>query len=187
MRTAYDPRWDAFWKKSLDRNPPEYSKILHKVLQGEDNRDRNQNLNRMPLTHKIEHHEGMVQETHPNPQILARLNLRRWRMTGEESGTNLAQRKKRRSPGSRNFDGGGDSRARAQALAENKRRKETAARHTRARALSARTGSPDAFYVAPDVSGDHRTHAQRRMDFGIAPDDGHRTLALASGASDHVR
>ena len=47
-------------------------------------------------------------------------------------------------------------------------------------------GSPDALYVAPDASGDHRTHAQRRMQFCITPDDGHRTLALASGASGHA-
>jgi len=48
-------------------------------------------------------------------------------------------------------------------------------------------GSPDALYVALDASGDHRTHAQRGMQIGIAPDDGHRTLALASGASGHAR
>ena len=47
--------------------------------------------------------------------------------------------------------------------------------------------SPDALKVAPDASGDHRTHAQRGLHFGIAPDDGHRTLALASGASGHAR
>ena len=40
---------------------------------------------------------------------------------------------------------------------------------------------------SPDASGDHRTHAQRGLRFGIAPDDGHRTLALASGASGHAR
>ena len=44
-------------------------------------------------------------------------------------------------------------------------------------------GSPDALYVAPDASGDHLTHAQRGLHFGFAPDDGHRTLALVSGAS----
>ena len=43
-------------------------------------------------------------------------------------------------------------------------------------------GSPDALYVALDASGDHRTHAQRGFQIGIPPDDGHRTLALASGA-----
>ena len=48
-------------------------------------------------------------------------------------------------------------------------------------------GSPDALYVAPDASGDHRTHAQRGLHFGIAPDDRHRTLALASGASGDAR
>jgi len=48
-------------------------------------------------------------------------------------------------------------------------------------------GSPDALYVAPDASGDHRTHAHRGLHFGIAPDDGHRTLALASGALGHAR
>jgi len=48
-------------------------------------------------------------------------------------------------------------------------------------------GSPDAINVAPDASGDHRTHAQRDMQKCIASDDGHRTLALASGASGHAR
>ena len=48
-------------------------------------------------------------------------------------------------------------------------------------------GSPDALYVAPDASGDHRTHAQRGMQNCITPDDGHRTLALASGALWHAR
>ena len=43
-------------------------------------------------------------------------------------------------------------------------------------------GSPDVLKVAPDAFGDHRTHAQRDMQNCIAPDDGHRTLALASGA-----
>ena len=46
-------------------------------------------------------------------------------------------------------------------------------------------GSPDALNEAPDASGDHRTHAQRGLQNGIAPDDRHRTLALASGASGH--
>ena len=49
------------------------------------------------------------------------------------------------------------------------------------------TGSPDALNVAPDASGDHQTHAQRGMQNGIAPDDGHRTLALASGAPGYAR
>ena len=48
-------------------------------------------------------------------------------------------------------------------------------------------GSPDALKVAPDASGDHRTHAQRGFQNGIAPDDGHRTMALASGALGHAR
>jgi len=48
-------------------------------------------------------------------------------------------------------------------------------------------GSRDALKVAPDASGDHRTHAQRGMQIGTAPDDGHRTLVLASGASGHAR
>jgi len=48
-------------------------------------------------------------------------------------------------------------------------------------------GSPDALNVAPDTFGDHRTHAQRGLQIGTAPDDGHRMLALASGASGHAR
>ena len=48
-------------------------------------------------------------------------------------------------------------------------------------------GSPDALKVAPDASGDHRTHAQRGLQIGMSPDDGHRTLALASGALGHAR
>ena len=47
-------------------------------------------------------------------------------------------------------------------------------------------GSPDALKVAPDASSDHRTHAQRSMQKCIAPDDGHRTLDLASGALGHA-
>jgi len=47
-------------------------------------------------------------------------------------------------------------------------------------------GSPNAHNVAPDASGDHRTHAQRGFRIGEPPDDGHRTLALASGALGHA-
>ena len=49
------------------------------------------------------------------------------------------------------------------------------------------SGSLDALNVAPDASGDHRTHAQRGMQIDISPDDGHRTRALASGALGHAR
>jgi len=48
------------------------------------------------------------------------------------------------------------------------------------------TGSPDALKVAPDAFGDHRTHAQRGFQISMSPDDGHRTLALASGALGHA-
>ena len=78
--------------------------------------------------------------------------------------------------------GGGLARARS-----GERRKERP-RDTPRRGLYAPgVGSPDALYVAPDASGDHRTHAQRGMQIGIAPDDGHRMLALASGALGHAR
>jgi len=63
----------------------------------------------------------------------------------------------------------------------------TAPKPTPGRVLYApESGSPDALKVAPDASGDHRTHAQRGIQFGISPDDGHRTLALASGALGHA-
>jgi len=66
--------------------------------------------------------------------------------------------------------------------------KENCSTHSPERGLNAPTaGSPDALKVAPDASGDHRTHAQRGLKFGISQDDGHRTLALASGALWHVR
>jgi len=48
------------------------------------------------------------------------------------------------------------------------------------------SGSPNATYVAPDASGDHRTKTQRRLQIAQPPDDGHRTLALASGALGHA-
>jgi len=77
---------------------------------------------------------------------------------------------------------------RARAAWRKRRKKEIRPREAPGRGLYApAAGSPDALNVAPDASGDHRTHAQRRMQFGIAPDDGHRTLALASGASGHTR
>ena len=47
-------------------------------------------------------------------------------------------------------------------------------------------GSPDAVYVAPDPSGDHRTKTQRVFYFGQPLDDGHRTLALAFDALGHA-
>jgi len=47
-------------------------------------------------------------------------------------------------------------------------------------------GSPDAPYVAPDASGDHRAKTHRGFQSGKPPDDGHRTLALASGALGHA-
>ena len=85
------------------------------------------------------------------------------------------------------FDGGGGARAgrgRGKRTGEEKDRP----RDAPGRGLYApAAGSPDALYVAPDASGDHRTHAQRGLHFSFAPDDGHRTLALASGASGHTR
>jgi len=48
-------------------------------------------------------------------------------------------------------------------------------------------GSPDGLKVAPDASGDHRTKTQRRLQIAQPPDDGHRTLDLASGALGHAR
>jgi len=40
--------------------------------------------------------------------------------------------------------------------------------------------------VAPDAFGDHRTKTQRGLQNAQPPDDGHRTLALASGALGHA-
>jgi len=68
--------------KTLDRQPPEYAKIFLKVLQGEDNRDRNQNLNRKPLTQRIKHPEDKVQGSYPNPNNAQRREL--WQGEGGE-------------------------------------------------------------------------------------------------------
>jgi len=73
------------------------------------------------------------------------------------------------------------------ARAENGRRKRNRLREAPRRGLYApAAGSSDAHYVALDASGDHRTHAQRGFQNSIAPDDGRRTLALASGALGHA-
>ena len=84
------------------------------------------------------------------------------------------------------FDGDGGARALGEgrgSARSKKEEKKTAARSPGRRLYAPTAGSPDALKVAPDASGDHRTHAQRGLHFGFAPDDGHRTLALASGAS----
>ena len=85
-------------------------------------------------------------------------------------------------------DGGGIRRARARAAQRDSGEKEEKppAKPSGRGLYAPAARSPDALYVAPDASGDHRTHAQRGLHFGIAPDDGHRTLALASGASGYA-
>jgi len=88
------------------------------------------------------------------------------------------------------FDVGGGARARGEGRGSarlKKEEKKPAVRSPGRGLYAPAAGSPDALKVAPDASGDHRTHAQRGLQFGIAPDDGHRTLALASGASGHAR
>ena len=71
-----------------------------------------------------------------------------------------------------NHSGGRLARARAESAARGEK-EETVPKPTPGRGLYAPTaGSPDALHVAPDASGDHRTHAQRGMQFGIAPDAG---------------
>jgi len=63
----------------------------------------------------------------------------------------------------------------------------SAPKSTPGRGLNApAAGSPDALKVAPDASGDHRTHVQRGFANGMSPDDDHRTLDLASGALEHA-
>jgi len=72
-------------------------------------------------------------------------------------------------------------------LRRDSEKKQNRSRDTPGRGLYApAAGSPDALKVAPDASGDHRTHAQRGFQNGISPDDGHRTPALASGALGHA-
>jgi len=89
------------------------------------------------------------------------------------------------------FGGGGGSmiqgKARARLGEIEERKERNRPREAPGRGLYApAAGSPDALYVAPDASGDHQTHAQRGLHFGFAPDDGHQTLALASGASSYA-
>jgi len=79
------------------------------------------------------------------------------------------------------------SRARGRTAVDQEERRKPPAKPSGRGLYAPAAGSPDALNVAPDASGDHRTHAQRGLHFDIAPDDGHRTLALASGASGHAR
>jgi len=106
------------------------------------------------------------------------------------SGANLAREKTEGAADSPRFDGGGGARTRGEGAArrDRRKRKRNRPREALGHGLYAPTaGSPDALNVAPDASGDHRTHAQRGLQIGFALDDGHRTLALASGASGHTR
>ena len=152
--------------KSLDRRSPENAKLLLKVLQGEDNQDRNQNLNRMPLTHKIKHPEGKVQGSYPNPNPFAEKRVLARRGKGESLGADLARGGKAEgaadsmsSKAAAEIDGLGHGR-----LGRSRRKKEKRPREAPGRGLyPPTTGSPNALNVAPDASGDHRTHAQRRL------------------------
>ena len=64
--------------------------------------------------------------------------------------------------------------------AESRGRKEIGRAKTSGRGLYALAAG------SPDASGDHQTKTQRVFYFGRPPDDGHRTLALASGALGHA-
>jgi hypothetical protein len=83
--------------------------------------------------------------------------------------------------------GGGGSDDEARARLRGRKRKNSPQSTPGHRLYAPAAGSPNAHYVAPDASGDHRTHAQRGLQIGISPDDGHRMLALASGALGHAR
>ena len=111
-------------------------------------------------------------------------------MERERSGVDLARGNLKGRRGSIEVAGGirrrGLRRVRARARLREEREKPSARSPGRGLYAPA-AGSPDALKVAPDASGDHRTHAQRGLQIGTAPDYGHRTLALASGAPGHAR
>ena len=136
------------------------------------------------MTQRLEHLGGQSKGLTPNPNLFAKKETRARKGKGRSPLADLARGKTPNSPGN-------DARTTTAALGHGrgqrlKEEEEKLPRRAPGRGLYApAAGSPDALNVAPDASGDHRTHAQRGLQFGIAPDDGHRTLALASGASGH--
>jgi len=109
---------------------------------------------------------GRVQETHPNPRDLA-VNEELCEKGMEEfaRGSTVHGEKHEVAGEEKSIGGGafGDE-ARAWARAAWERRKENCPTHTPGCGLNVpAAGSPEALNVAPDASGDHRTHAQRGL------------------------
>ena len=137
------------------------------------NRRQKQQLD--PFTHKIKHLECRKQRTHTNPNHFA--GKRSLREEREERGPwrDLHAREVSRFAGAsaiprvamaRRLGHRGERR-------RNGERNETAPKTTPGRGLyPPETGSPDALNVAPDASGDHRTHAQRGFQNCGPPDAG---------------
>ena len=137
-----------------------------------------------PFVHKNEHLESMDQEPYPNPKNLARFGNPR-EEKGEERiwrriwawGRATRSLETRGMTAAAIFAGLGHGKARAKSAEEEE--------NSRTKPLGAGFKRPPQGHRTLLMW--HQTHAQRGLQFGIAPDDGHRTLALASGASSHAR